>query len=55
MFWYLVLATIPGGIIGFILDKYSEDILKTPLIIATALIIMGIVLYVVDKKSRCKY
>ena len=27
MFWYIVLATIPGGIIGFILDKYCEDLL----------------------------
>jgi undecaprenyl-diphosphatase len=51
MFWYLVIATIPGGIIGFILDKYAEEILKTPLIIASALIIMGIILYIVDKKA----
>lgn len=52
MFWYIVLATIPGGIIGFILDKFCSDILEKPLIIAIALIIMGIVLYFVDKKSK---
>ncbi len=52
MFWYIVLATIPGGIIGFILDKYCEDILTNPLIIGLALIIMGIILYIVDKKSK---
>ena len=52
MFWYIVLATIPGGIIGFILDKYLEDALTTPLIIAISLIVMGIILYVVDKKSK---
>ena len=40
MFWYIVLATIPGGIIGIILDKYAEDYLKQPLIIAIAQIIM---------------
>ncbi len=57
MFWYIVLATIPGGIIGFVLDKYCEDILTKPLIIAIALIVMGIVLYVVDKyhKSEVDY
>ena len=54
MFWYIVLATIPGGIIGFILDKFVGDKLKTPIIIAIALIVMGIVLYVVDKKSKSK-
>lgn len=54
MFWYIVLATIPGGIIGFLLDHFLEDKLKAPLIIATALIIMGIVLYFVDKKCKSK-
>ena len=52
MFWYIVLATIPGGIIGFILDKFLEDALTKPIIIAIALIIMGIVLYIADKKSK---
>ena len=52
MFWYIVLATIPGGIIGFILDKYAESILTKPIIIAIALIIMGIILYIVDKKCK---
>lgn len=52
MFWYIVAATIPGGIIGFVLDKFVEDALTKPLIIAIALIVMGIILYIVDKKSK---
>jgi undecaprenyl-diphosphatase len=52
MFWYLVIATIPGGIIGFILDKFIGDKLETPIIIGIALIIMGIILYEADKKSK---
>ena len=52
MFWYLVIATIPGGLIGFVLDKFAEDILKNPVVIASALIIMGIALYVIDKNSK---
>ncbi|MBR2786870.1 MAG: undecaprenyl-diphosphate phosphatase, partial [Clostridia bacterium] len=57
MFWYITLATIPGGIIGFLLDNFLEDKLKKPLIIAMALIVMGIILYYVDKKceSKIKY
>ncbi len=54
MFWYIVAATIPGGAIGFVLDKYAEDILTQPLIMAIALITMGIILYIVDKKSSTK-
>ncbi len=52
MFWYIVAATIPGGIIGFILDKYAQDLLTKPLIIAIALIVMGIILYLVDKNAK---
>jgi len=52
MFWYLVIATIPGGAIGFALDHFLEDALKNALIIGTALIVMGIILYIVDKKSK---
>lgn len=54
MFWYIVLATIPGGIIGFILDHFLEDALNRPIIIAISLIVMGIILYIVDKKSKSK-
>jgi len=52
MLLYLIIATIPGGAIGFVLDKYAEEILTKPLIIGIALIIMGILLYVVD--NVCK-
>ena len=55
MFWYIVIATIPGGIIGFILDHFVGDSLgNMPLLIAIALIVMGIILYVVDKKAPNK-
>lgn len=52
MFWYIVLATIPGGIIGYVLDKFFEDTFRRPIIIAVALIVMGIVLYIADKRSK---
>lgn len=57
IFWSLVLATIPGGILSLILSKLSEKIFEKNLdiemiVIAITLIIMGIVLYIVDKKSK---
>lgn len=54
MFWYIVLATIPSGIIGFLLDHFLEGFLSRPIIIAIALIVMGIILYFVDKKAKSK-
>ena len=54
MFWYIVLATIPGGIIGFLLDHFVGDKLEQPLIIGIALIAMGIALYLIDKHCKSK-
>lgn len=59
MFWYLVIATIPAGILSLILDKISDKIIGDNInlemgLIAIALIVMGIVLYIVDKKSESK-
>ncbi len=57
IFWYLVIATIPAGIASLILDKISDKIVGGNLnvemiLIAIALIVMGIILYIVDKKSK---
>ena len=46
MFWYIVLATIPGGAIGFLLDHFVGDALEKPIIIGIALAVMGVILYI---------
>lgn len=52
MFWYLVAATIPGGVAGLALESVVEHFVRSqPLIIAAGLALMGVVLYYVDKKS----
>ncbi len=60
MFWYLVIATIPAGILALVLDKISEiivgDNFKLEMgLIATALIVMGIILAIIDKKAKNQY
>lgn len=52
MFWYIVLATLPGGAVGFLLDHFVGDTLEKPLIIGIALAVMGIILYIVDKNGK---
>jgi undecaprenyl-diphosphatase len=46
---FLVIATIPGGVGGLLLADYAETIFRTPALIATTLIVMGIVLWGVDR------
>lgn len=60
MFWYLVIATIPAGVLALILDEISEKIINGNFklemgLIAVALIIMGIILAIVDKKAESKH
>lgn len=67
IFWYIVIATIPTGIACLVLDKLSSKLIETlagvfktsqinteMFLIAIALIVMGIILYLVDKKSKSK-
>lgn len=51
IFWYIIASTIPAGIIGLILESIAEKYLPGMLPIAIALIVMGILLYIVDKKA----
>ena len=58
LFWYIVIVTIPTGILSLVLDKVSGKICEKfgieMILIAVALIVLGIILYVVDKKSKSK-
>lgn len=51
LFWFLVIATIPGGIVGVLLDKYME-LLRNPALIGLLLIIMGMIIYWADKSGK---
>lgn len=56
-FWYIVFATIPAGILSLVLDKIAgkiigENLNVEMLIIAITLVVMGTILYIVDKKAK---
>ncbi len=51
LFWYLVLATIPGALIGFVLEKHAETIFRNPLLISVMLILLGVILYWADRRG----
>ena len=62
IFWYLVIATIPAAALSLLLSKVSEKLFEKSLnlemiVIAITLIVMGAILYIVDKiaKSKIKY
>lgn len=51
MFWYLVVATIPGVIFGLTFEDLIETAFRNPLLIGIMLIVMGIILYLADHLS----
>jgi len=42
LLWFLILATIPGGVIGLLFNKEIETTWRNPLIIAASLIVVGL-------------
>lgn len=67
VFWQIVIATVIAGVLCLILDKISEKMIEgiakafnvqeisvEMLFIAVALIVMGVILYLVDKKAKSK-
>ena len=56
MFWYLVLATIPGALLGFLLDDVVENVFRQKIwLIATALAVMGVLIFLGDKCADKHY
>ena len=45
----LIAATIPAGIGGLLLQDYAESVFRHPAITATTLILLGVILWVVDR------
>ncbi|NMA33806.1 MAG: undecaprenyl-diphosphate phosphatase [Clostridiaceae bacterium] len=52
LFWYIVLACVPGGILGLIFEEHIETTFRNPLLIGIMLMAMGVVIYVADRYSR---
>ena len=46
---YLIVATIPGAAGGYLLQSRAESAFRSPQVIAIALIVMGLILWLVDR------
>ena len=48
---FIVIATIPAGIAGLLLEDLAETAFRAPIVTAIALIVMGALLWLVDAKA----
>jgi len=51
---FIVVATIPGAVMGYLLEKQAEETFRSPALIAATLSVMGLVLWYMDKKGQKK-
>lgn len=54
LFWYIILACVPGGIFGVLFEDQIATTFRNPILIGVMLIAMGILLYVADKFFESK-
>src|SRR5579863_4913560 len=52
LFWYMEIGTIPGGLLGALFEKTIEERFRTPYVIALSLILVALVMWWADSKSR---
>lgn len=49
LLWWIVVASIPAAIAGYLFESKAETTLRAPLLIAATLFVFGIILYIVDR------
>ncbi|MGB9791296.1 MAG: undecaprenyl-diphosphatase UppP [Thermacetogeniaceae bacterium] len=54
LFWWLVFASVPGAFFGLLLDEKAETVFRAPPLVATMLMIMGVLLYLADRRGAKK-
>jgi undecaprenyl-diphosphatase len=52
LFWFLVAGTIPAALAGFLLEPYIETTFRSPYLMGTMLIVVGVLMWVVESGSQ---
>lgn len=50
--WLIILATIPAGLAGWLFEDIVESKLRSPLVVAVMLVVVGLFLIIFEKISR---
>jgi undecaprenyl-diphosphatase len=49
--WRIALASIPGAVLGLLLDHWAETTFRAPLLVAATMALLGLVLLLADRRS----
>jgi undecaprenyl-diphosphatase len=54
LFWLLVVGTIPGGIVGYLFERFIEETWRNPGPIAAATIAIGLLMWIADSTGNLR-
>jgi len=52
LLFYIIIATIPAAIAGFILEEKAETVFRSPLLVASMLALFAVILWFADRSGR---
>jgi undecaprenyl-diphosphatase len=52
LLWYLAAASIPAGVFGLLFDRYAEEEWRSPFLIGSMMVLIGVVMWVADRIGR---
>jgi len=52
LLWLLAIGSIPLGVVGLLFNKQAETVWRTPLVMGTMLIVIGIVMWAAENAGR---
>jgi undecaprenyl-diphosphatase len=52
MFWYMVIGTIPGGVLGALFEHKIDENFRTPPVIGLSMVLVALLMWWADSKSR---
>ena len=52
LLWLMAIATVPMGVFGFLFNKQAEGAWRTPYVMGTMLIVVGVVMWLAENAGR---
>jgi undecaprenyl-diphosphatase len=52
LLWYLAAASVPAAIFGLLFDRYAEEEWRSPLLIGTMMVAIGVVMWVAERVGK---
>lgn len=54
LLWLLLAATVPVGVVGLLFKDYVETVLRSPFVIGSMLIAIGLLMGLADRAAKCR-